>query len=369
MKINPAFYRKIYLRLFKFNNMKINILLTIIVPIICYITACNNVDKNHLSINLDNTTDTIRYSEFAKSLDYIQLDTKDSCLISNIKSIYMDEDTFCLLDKRGAGIFVFTSTGEFVCQINYFGQAPHEFIDITSFTIDPYLNQICIWDVGSRSIKKYTYKGAFVEAYRTDALIRDFMVFQDKKNLFILPFYSKECPYCIWIEDQNNQVIKNFNYPKPQNDQFEFISTYCNKEVNSLYYYDRNYDQISYITPDTLYSVYSIDLKQRLSNDLRAKNPASIKLENFAMMWNFSFSPKYLLMNYYYYGQEKPYKWVLLNRNTNITEIANDIINDIDSVQTETQSIFFLNERTWCRAIESTDPNNCNITLQMINLK
>ena len=206
-------------------------------------------------------------------------------------------------------------------------------------------------------------------AYRTDALIRDFMVFQDKKNLFILPFYSKECPYCIWIEDQNNQVIKNFNYPKPQNDQFEFISTYCNKEVNSLYYYDRNYDQISYITPDTLYSVYSIDLKQRLSNDLRAKNPASIKLENFAMMWNFSFSPKYLLMNYYYYGQEKPYKWVLLNRNTNITEIANDIINDIDSVQTETQSIFFLNERTWCRAIESTDPNNCNITLQMINLK
>ena len=51
------------------------------------------------------------------------------------------------------------------------------------------------------------------------------------------------------------------------------------------------------------------------------------------------------------------------------TGTANDIINDIDSVQTETQSIFFLNERTWCRAIESTDPNNCNITLQMINLK
>lgn len=38
----------------------------------------------------------------------------------------MDEDTFCLLDRGGAGIFIFTSTGKLVNQINYFGQAPHE---------------------------------------------------------------------------------------------------------------------------------------------------------------------------------------------------------------------------------------------------
>jgi len=102
---------------------------------------------------------------------------------------------------------------------------------------------------------------------------------------------------------------------------------------------------------------------------LRIKDPSSFKWENFAMMWNFSISPKYLLMNYYYYEQEKPYKWVLLNRNTNDIKIANNMINNMDSVQAETQSIFFLNERTWCRVIESTNPNNCNIALQIINLK
>ena len=89
--------------------------------------------------------------------------------------------------QGGAGIFVFTSTGKLIRHINYFGQAPHEFTDITAFTIDPHLNQICIWDVGSRSIKKYTYKGEFIKAYRTDALIRDFVTFKNEINLFILP--------------------------------------------------------------------------------------------------------------------------------------------------------------------------------------
>ena len=87
------------------------------------------------------------------------------------------------------------------------------------------------------------------------------------------------------------------------------------------------------------------------------------------MMWNFSISPNFLLMNYYYYEQETPYKWVLVNRNTNDIKIACNIINNMDSVQTEIQSVFFLNEQTWCRVIESTNPDNCEIALQMINLK
>lgn len=349
--------------------MKIDKLLVIVIITICYGTACNNKSENDLEINLDKATASIYYSDFTKSLDYIQLKTNDSCLISEVKSIYMDEDTFCLLDRRGNGIFIFTSTGELVCQINYFGQAPHEFIDITSFTIDPHLNQVCIWDVGSRSIKKYNYKGEFIKTYRTDAVIRDFATFQDEINLFILPFHSNECPYTIWMEDKKNQIIKDFNYKKPLNDQFEFVNTYCNKEANSVFYYDRNYDRLLYISPETLHTIYTFDLKQRLSNELRAKDPSSYKWENFAMMWNFSCSPQYLLMNYYYYEQKNPYKWVLINRQTNNIKIANDIINDMDSIQTETQSIFFLNKQTWCRTIESTDPNNCNIGLQIINLK
>ena len=88
-------------------------------------------------------------------------------------------------------------------------------------------------------------------------------------TLVILPFYSKECPYSIWIENINNQLVKDFDYPKPKDDQFEFVNTYCNKEANSLYYYDRNYDHLIYITPDSLQTVYSFQLIQRLSVSLR----------------------------------------------------------------------------------------------------
>ena len=77
--------------------MKINKFL--IFSIFCCIIACNNIENNHLTIDLDKDTDSIYYSEFVKSLNYIKLNTNDSCLISDVKSIYMDEDTLCLLDR------------------------------------------------------------------------------------------------------------------------------------------------------------------------------------------------------------------------------------------------------------------------------
>lgn len=348
--------------------MKHDKLFIVLFVAMCMFSCLHETSDDRLPINLDQATDAIAYSEFAQSLDYVELDTRDSCLISDIKAIYSDDDTLCLWDRGGAGIFTFTSAGEWVGQINYFGQGPHEFADISAFTIDPQRNHICIFDIGSRKIMRYTYKGKFVESSRTEAYPQDLVVFPDQTYLCIRPYYAAQSRYGIYRFDRDDRIIKDFNVKIPKDDKFLFVNTYCNKSADSLYYYDRNYDCILRITPDTLYRLYSFDLKQRLSDDLRVKDPSTFKWENFAMMWNFSFSARHVLLNYYYYEQKIPYKWVLLDRQTGTVKIANHITNDFDTIQTDSRSIFFLNEKEWCRVVESEDVNNCNILLQIIHL-
>lgn len=85
-------------------------------------------------------------------------------------------------------------------------------------------------------------------------------------------------------------------------------------------------------------------------------------------MTNFSVSPKYVLLTYNYLGKENPYKWVLLDRDNKNTKISDNIYNDIDFVQTDYRHIYYLNDSTWCRIIE-TDDNTCNTHLQIIKLK
>lgn len=343
-------------------------LISYIIFIITLLSSCNNKSNNILSIDLEKNNN-INYSDFVKSLDYIELNTNDTCLISEIERIYLDDDTICILDRKRGGVFTFTVEGKLISQINYYGEGPKEFIDINSFSIDPTLNQICIFDISSKEIKKYSYKGEFIKSYKTDFFVRDFTIFNNEINLFILPYYAKKTKYGIWTTDTNNNIIKELFNDIPKDDKFEFCNTYFNRYPEGIFYYDRNYDQISYITPDTLFALYKFDLKQRLRNELRIKDPSTFQWEDFAMMWNFSITDQYLLLTYYYYGKDIPYKWVLIDRKTNQLIVSDHLTNDLDQIPSDDPSVFYLDKNLWCRVVKSSDVNNCNIILQLMNIK
>ena len=137
-----------------------------------FLVSCYYEEEKSIVINLDDRMESIQYSQFAKSLDYIKLED-DSCLISEIERIYIDGDTICLLDRKKGGIFVYTSQGKLVSNINYYGKGPQEFSDVSAFSIDPHLNQICVYDMSSMKIKKYSYDGQFIKSYDTDVYVWD----------------------------------------------------------------------------------------------------------------------------------------------------------------------------------------------------
>lgn len=75
----------------------------IIILSLLFLVSCYYEEEKSIVINLDDRMESIQYSQFAKSLDYIKLED-DSCLISEIERIYIDGDTICLLDRKKGGI-------------------------------------------------------------------------------------------------------------------------------------------------------------------------------------------------------------------------------------------------------------------------
>lgn len=334
------------------------------------IVSCNynNVFIPNITIDLDEKGNSILYSQFVESIDYIELNTKDSCIVSEINKILIDNDTIFVLDKKNAGILIFTIEGKMINQINHYGNSPEEFINIRAFTIDPISNYIYILDTYSQKINKYNYNGEFIESQKTTLYIRDFAVLKNEIFLCILPYYSKYSPFGIWTTDINNNIVKNIKFDIPIEDKFEFIGHYTNLSDQGVYYYDRNWDNFSYVNKDTAIIQYQINLKQRLKEDLRKKEPETIKLQDFAMMSSFSNSNNFLLLTYYYYVQDNPYRWVLYNKHTQETMTSTKLINDLDYVQSSSNQVFYLNNDKWCRVLDD-EVDNCNIQLQIMNLK
>lgn len=103
----------------------------------------------------------------------------------------------------------------------------------------------------------------------------------------VFTVYSKATLWCLAFSDTNSVIVKRYDTKVPADYQFEFIGTNYVSSNQGILYYDRNWDNISAITKDTLEVLYEFDLKQRMPEDLR-KDPASIRLDGFGMMSNFS---------------------------------------------------------------------------------
>lgn len=334
-----------------------------------FLIACAPSQSNSiLTIDLDEAIPSIPYSSFVESIDYLTLNTNDSCLMSGIDKMYIDDGKIFIQDSKKAGVFVFSKDGILLKQINYYGNGPMEFVDINTFSIDKLQKHICIYDGQSRKINKYTYDGVFIESRTIENVIRDFAVFENKQNLFIMPSYRKDMPSGVWIADDNNEKIKLLKNDVPKEDEFEFVFTYYNLVDQSIYYYDRNWDNISYITKDTATTLFQFDLKQSIPTEVRKKaDPGLKELAGSAMMANFSYSTNFLVLTYYRFG-ENPFKWVLVNKDEMSVFVSDRLENDLDCMPSSQSYLFHLNDSTWCRPLD-LEESNCNITLQLLHIK
>jgi hypothetical protein len=292
-------------------------------------------------------------------------------LISGVKKIFMDEDTIIIQDTKRGGVFVFTQNGDFVKQINYIGGGPTEYHNANAVAVNMEANYISIYSVMSWKINKYTYQGNFIESNQTNDFMRDFAVMEDSFNIMINPCYGIEGEKNgVWVSNSTNQYQKHLLNDVPVDQQFEFVSTYYNQTLEGIYYYDRNYDNIYFLSKDSAMLLYHIDLRQRIPDEIRrlAEVPP-LKLDGYAMMSDFCASTENILFLYYTFGElDNHFKWVLINRRDHALFIGDNFINDLDETSSFQNNIFYINDTTWCRVLSQVE-NDCNITLQFLLLK
>lgn len=81
---------------------------------------------------------------------------------------------------------------------------------------------------------------------------------------YFYPIYAEEQFYGIWSSDSLNQLKKQVSSHVTKECMFHYFPMLYNMNDTCVYYYDRNWDEISVVTSDSIQTLYSLGVKQRI---------------------------------------------------------------------------------------------------------
>lgn len=335
--------------------------------IVLLFTSCFESKKKYdIVIDLDRKTSQILYSSFVDSLNYMTLKLTDNQLLSNIERLYIDGDYLLIQDKR-LGLFVFSLKQRSLLNvIDNFGNGPGEFGRITAFTINPKQKLLLIYSYPF--LHKYTYDGIFVESIRnTDNNFVDFYYTDAGDYICIAPEETgPETPCGVWLVDSTFHYIKQLKKIPPK--QLLFTrSTYYNRTDSGIYYYDRVWDDFSFISRDSVEMMYSFDFKQKVPIESREQEIPFQRLSEYSFIGEFAHSDRFILLNYFQFGSGD-ISWVLLDKTKNIVTSSKHLENDISPISLSSGKLFYINNETWCNVLDF-DENEAAINLELIYIK
>ena len=105
---------------------------------------------------------TLRLSEIADTIEYLELKTPEDIIISFIMNV-ISVDDFLLIHSR-EGIAKFTKAGDYVTSIGRRGQGPGEYVNANYMDIDNKRKEILVGTVGK--VIFYDYDGTFLREER-----------------------------------------------------------------------------------------------------------------------------------------------------------------------------------------------------------
>lgn len=127
--------------------------------------------------NLQNeAVDSIGYSLFVDSIEYVYLETNDSCLIRSITDIVVSNNRLFVFDEPQQTIWVFDREGKYINKICKKGSGPGEYSQIYQFEYDQRNNQIVILSSWERKLLFYTPDGDYLNTIELSLKMKDFKI-------------------------------------------------------------------------------------------------------------------------------------------------------------------------------------------------
>ena len=328
----------LFLFLFSFNNQKENI-------------KQSDPDK-FFQINYETLLkkkEMVGLSQIASNIEYVNLETKDECLMWGGVKRYLFTDDFIFISNRDH-ILKFSRNGKFIKKIGSPGRGPGEIDLVVNMSVLPDKKLIIAQTNVGRKLLYFTFDGDFIKTVTFTSFVPYVKVLRDGKylthddgssgkNKYTFGLVNEKMDtlsvkknYSHWIYTQKMMI--GIGYP-------QFMPYY---ESGGRNYFKTMYnDTIFTVSSDKIIPGYYIDLgKYRLPNDLRPERlgPDNIqkfrdKSLNYYFANVFQASDKLFLTTYCY--AENPPNYFLFRPESNTGSllinkrgVSTGLINDWD---------------------------------------
>jgi len=331
---------------------------------LCLCVGCQKVDNSHvIEVDLSETGTEIVYSQFVDSVDIKTLNLPDSLPINGVEYLYFDDNKVFIKDSGNEGIFIFDERdGNLLGHVNSFGEGPKEIKRISSFCLDSYQKRLCIFDSGDMKLKMYDYWGNYISSSSVNDFFIDMVKLENNSMTYFYPIYAdKMQPDGVWISDTLNCFIKQLSSRVTEDCKFHYFPMQYNWNGVCAYYYDRNWDELSVVTADSIFPLYTFHLHQAIPMSKRGtKNLSPRDLDNHSIVHYFAYSDRFLLLSFHTFHQRdmqrKDITWMLFDKKTGEKVISKGMRNDLkpDS-EIDNYSLFYKDNHTWVRVDDSLD--------------
>lgn len=335
-----------------------------------FFSCQNKQEGDAIIINLDNVADKLAYSTFVDSVSYVTLHLEDDMHIGSVERLYKWGDYYYVLGSHQSGIFVFDVSGKLYSHIDAFGEGPKNFRIISSFSVVKSTGDICIMDYASRKLMLFGMDGSFKNSFPCSNWSVDLASFNVDSTVFISPFYvGGENPSGIWLADENNVPVRFLRNDVTSDHQLYYFPMTYNWGDTCIYYYDRNWNDFSSVSPNGIRALYHFDVKQKMKPSIMrdaTKNPSL--LNGYSICDRFVYSSSCLLLLYCKFVDlvDRSYVWAIVD-NSGHVKLGRNLYNDIDDVRIETRELFHLDDMTLGRICEE-EADNFDVQIQLLHL-
>jgi hypothetical protein len=211
-------------------------------------------NNNVVDININPNEKLRNFGDFIKNVDYVRLETNDSCLIGEISKTIITDSTIIICDmKYSLAIYIFDLNGNFKCKIEKKGKGPEEYSSIYDVSIS-FDGSIWIFDMDGRKILEYAQTGEYISKTGLPFFFRKFEFISDREIAF---FISSSFNINIDKEDHKYSLIRSDLSGKSI--RASFIRKYDDTKFDAVTDNPlRVFDNCVYFNPcfsDTIYSV------------------------------------------------------------------------------------------------------------------
>ncbi len=240
---------------------------------ILFIDGCKdaNLSENCTVVKIQDEK-TIKASDFIDDMDYIILETSDSCVLAELRNIKISNDLLYITDVVFKGIYVFNLDGELINKFSSFGNGPGEYSSLDDFIIDEEKKTIEILDRVKKEIFIYDL-GTFTFRKSIPLPITFCFAFTKIQNVYY--FQTNNARNRIGDKITNSEIIA-YNIktkdlyplfdkvlPETENQNWEFFNVFTETSTNEVFVSLAWHDKIYKIKNEEINCFISLDKGSR----------------------------------------------------------------------------------------------------------